>query len=254
MEIVFFLSLSLIRPSAYSFSSLSFIQSYDISASSQTSAASPATVCLDTRIICSLSLNLKCDVMLHLHLPCERLDLSEAMEGWEKDLSTACERRDDLSVYICLVPQPRWGIDVVLQSWSEREMEKGDGRRWTREKSQAGPREVGIFTLFLHISCSAEWRLWISSSDQLRCCSASWDTETRRHPAGNGRAWPVKLQQLCSGEAHGRILPVCVCLHLEFKVTNLLLLKASRCAVFCLRRMPANRCLTSSLDNTLFVS
>lgn len=75
----------------------------------------------------SLSLNLKWDVMLHLHpslVPCERLDLSEAMEGWEKDPSTARERRDDLSVYICLVPQPRWGIDVVLQSRSEAEIEK----------------------------------------------------------------------------------------------------------------------------------
>lgn len=74
-----------------------------------------------------LSLNLKWDVMLHLHpslVPCERLDLSEAMEGWEKDLSTARERRDDLSVYICLVPQPRWGIDVVLRSRSEAEIEK----------------------------------------------------------------------------------------------------------------------------------
>lgn len=176
-----FFSLSLIHPSSlglFFFHSLSFIHSYDISASSQTSSNRLLRHPNHLLSLC-LSLNLKCDVMLHLHLPCEKLDLSEAMEGWEKDLSTACERRDDLSVYICLVPQPRWGIDVVLRSWSESEMEKGYGRRWTREKSQAGRREVGIFRLFYHISRSAEWRLWIYSSDRLRCCSASWDAKTR---------------------------------------------------------------------------
>lgn len=198
--------------------------------------------------------------MLHLHLPCERLDLSEAMEGWEKDLSTACERRDDLSVYICLVPQPRWGIDVVLQSWSEKEMEKGDGRRWTREKSQAARREVGIFCLF--------YLIFVALNDVFESRSQIiWDAAVH-HGRPRHRLWPDTRRIMdvhdplnsSSSTADRSMrefnLYVCVCLHLEFKakVTNLLLLKASCCTVFYLHRMPANRCLTSSLNNTLFVS
>lgn len=115
----------------------------------------------------SLSLNLKWDVMLHLHpslVLCERLDLSEAMEGWEKDLSTARERRDDLSVYIFLVPQPRWGIDVVLRSRSEAEIEKAleedEQERKVKCFSERIRRSLGSLAFSITF-----WSHWMTSLD-----------------------------------------------------------------------------------------
>lgn len=157
---------------------LSFLQSYDSSASLQTTAASPAIVCWDPWVIYSLSsppmlsLNLKWDVMLHLHpslVPCERLDLSEAMEGWEKDLSTAREWRDDLSVYICLVPQPRWGIDVVLRSRSEAEIEKAlekdEQERKVKRFSERIRRSLG--SLAFSITFWSHWMTSLNPSAQI---------------------------------------------------------------------------------------
>lgn len=152
---------------------LFFFQSYDSSASLQATAASPAIICWDPWVIYSLSsppslsLNLKWDVMLHLHpslVLCERLDLSEAMEGWEKDLSTARERRDDLSVYICLVPQPRWGIDVVLRSRSEAEIEKAleedEQERKVKCFSERIRRSLGSLAFSITF-----WSHWMTSLD-----------------------------------------------------------------------------------------
>lgn len=144
----------------------SFLGSYDSSASSLwSSAASPAIVRWDPWVIYSLSsppslsLNLKWDVMLHLHpslVPCESLDLCRGDGGMRKrpEHSTR-EQGWPLCLHLpgATAPLRHWcGITVPERSRDRESLEEDEQERKVKRFSEWICWSLELFSLFDYIS------------------------------------------------------------------------------------------------------
>lgn len=222
-----------------------FFQSYDSSASLQTTAASPAIICWDPWVIYSLSPLLSSLAFIKPQMGCHASPSSLSCPVWKARPfrgDGGMRKRPEHSTReegwpLCLhlpgatAPLRHWcGITVPERS---RDRESA-GRRWTREKSQAllraNPQEFGVFSLFDHILEPLNDVFGSKRSDpcipMLRQCLTCSTLAVLQH-----RGVPYEWNP-----------PVYVCVEyitIQSQITDLLLLKASYCAVLYLNRMPA---------------